>query len=152
MKTENGRRNTYPCPHSITTNNKYMGGVDRNDQMREYYHVRLKYYKYLFWMSFDVSITNAFVLAKTNPVMHNETKSMKAFRTALAQQLLEWYCSRKRKGRKPTQNSTKNTRKIITHSEVTVSSIVATIVPYKGREERQYGIAMTAIYIYAIKA
>ena len=55
------------------TNNKYMGGVDKNDQLREYYHVRLKsrkYYKYLFWMLFDVAITNAITIARVNPTLH----------------------------------------------------------------------------------
>ena len=50
-KMKNGEHHTFPCPESIMTYNKYMGGVDKNDQLREYYHVRLKsrkYYKYLF--------------------------------------------------------------------------------------------------------
>lgn len=130
-----------------------MGGVDRNDQLREYYHVRLKsrkYYKYLFWMVFDIAVTNTYILSKTNPVLNNETKSMKAFRTALAQQLLVGYCTRKRKGRKPTVNSLK---KYKGDSEVmVVGSIDVTIVPYKEKEERQYGTAKTASYIYVIKA
>ena len=140
-KLKNGCRKTFPCPHSITTYNKYMGGVDRNDQLREYYHVRLKshkYYKYLFWIVFDIAITNTFVLAKANPIMKDKTKSMKAHRTALAQQLLVGYCSRK------------NIKRIIIPSEVMVSSTSVTIVPYE-REERQHGTALTATYIYAIK-
>ena len=39
-------------------------------------------------MMFDVSITNAFVIAKANPSLSRDTKSVKAFRTSLAQQLL----------------------------------------------------------------
>ena len=109
-KQKDGSRKTFPCPHTITTYNKYMGGVDRNDQLREYYHVRLKsrkYYKYLFWMMFDVSITNAFIIAKANPSLSRDTKSVKAFRTSLAHQLLDGYCSRKRKGRRPSVNTKK---------------------------------------------
>lgn len=90
-----------------------MGGVDRNDQMREYYHVRLKshkYYKYLFWTIFDVAITNSVILAKTNPVLKNESSNVKSFRTALAHQLLDGYCTKKRKGRKPTEVSNKKYR------------------------------------------
>ena len=63
-----------------------MGGVDSNDQLREYYHVRLKShkrYKFLLGMIFEIAITNTFVLVKANPAMKDETKSMKAFRTAL---------------------------------------------------------------------
>ena len=49
------------CSYTI----KYMGGVDRNDQMRSYSSIRLrsnKYYKYLFWALLDVSVTNAIIL------------------------------------------------------------------------------------------
>ena len=48
-------------------NTTYMGGVDHGDQLRGYYHVRLKnrkYYKYIFLFLFDVSITNSYVLFK----------------------------------------------------------------------------------------
>ena len=39
------------CPISIVDYNKYMGGVDRGDQYRKYYHVHVKSrksYKYIF--------------------------------------------------------------------------------------------------------
>ena len=42
-----------------------MGGVDRGNQLRQYYHVRFKshkLYKYVFWFLFDVSITNSYDL------------------------------------------------------------------------------------------
>ena len=45
-KMKNGEKKTFPCPSIITTYNKYMGGVDENDQLRQYYHVRLKSQKY----------------------------------------------------------------------------------------------------------
>ena len=41
-KLKTGEHYRFPCPDAIKTYNKYMGGVDKNDQMREYYHVRLK--------------------------------------------------------------------------------------------------------------
>ena len=83
----------------IETYNKYMGGVDKNDQLREYYHVRLKsrkYYKYLFWMLFDVSITNTLIIARGNPALQAATKIVKKFRTTIAHELLHCYCSRER--------------------------------------------------------
>ena len=58
-KMKNGERHTFSCPEAIQTYNKYVRGVDKNDQLREYHHVRLKsrkYYVYLFWMMFDVAI------------------------------------------------------------------------------------------------
>ena len=45
--------------------NCFMGGVDRNDQVRTFYHVRLKcrkYYKYIFGFLFEVSIANAYII------------------------------------------------------------------------------------------
>lgn len=54
-----------PCPESIRMYNQFMGGVDRGDQLRGYYQVRLKSrkcYKYIFWYLFDVSVVNAFIL------------------------------------------------------------------------------------------
>ena len=37
-----GTRIELPSPTSLFLYNKYMGGVDLNDQLRGYYHVRLK--------------------------------------------------------------------------------------------------------------
>ena len=37
-----GRRVDVPCTTAMALYNAYMGGVDRNDQLRQYYHVRLK--------------------------------------------------------------------------------------------------------------
>ena len=94
-----------------------MGGVDRNDQLRQYYHVRLKsqkYYKYLFWMLFNVVITNAMIIARANPVLQKQKKSVKSFWTALSHELLNGYCSSKRKLRRPTV-STKSSAMITTH-------------------------------------
>ena len=50
-KKRDGTFATYNCPSSLTQYKHYMGGVDHNDQLRSYYHVRLKcrkYYKYIF--------------------------------------------------------------------------------------------------------
>ena len=97
-KLKNGEKKTFPCPNTITTYNRFMGGVDKNDQLRQYYHVRLKsnkYYKYLFWMMFDVAITNALITARSNPCLQKQTQSVKSLRTAFSHELLNGYCSRK---------------------------------------------------------
>ena len=44
------------CPSSI------VGGVDRSDQLQSYYHVRLKYHKYVFCFLFDMVVTNSYIL------------------------------------------------------------------------------------------
>ena len=52
-------------PVVIDLYNSSMGGVDRADQLREYYSVSrssYKWYRYIFWFLIDVSICNAFVL------------------------------------------------------------------------------------------
>ena len=46
------------CPESIVDYNKFMGGVDKGDQIRKY-HVKVKSckaYKYIFWFVFDVCV------------------------------------------------------------------------------------------------
>ena len=99
-KSRDGVSSAYSCPQSLSLYNRYMGGVDRNDQLRGYYHVRLKcrkYYKYIFWFLFDLSITNAYILSKHHPE-HRRMK-VKDFRAALASQLIGSYCSRKQIGR-----------------------------------------------------
>ena len=38
-KLKTGEHQTYSCPEAIKQYNKYMSGVDRNDQLRQYYHI-----------------------------------------------------------------------------------------------------------------
>ena len=90
------------CPESIILYNKYMGGVDRGDQLRGYYSCRMKsrkFYKYIFNFMFDVAITNAYTLYK-NYCSERTLKNVKEFRLQLAQQLIGEYCSRRRLGRR----------------------------------------------------
>ena len=99
-KNKDGSSTTYSCPNSLTSYNQHMGGVDQNDQLRGYYHMRLKcrkHYKYIFWFLFDLAITNAFILYRTQP--GNSKRTLKDFRTTLAKELIDTYCSRKRAGR-----------------------------------------------------
>ena len=98
----NGTRTTIPCPSFVTTYNKYMGGVDRNDQLRQHYSVRLKgrkCYKYVWWFMFDVAITNAYIVCKNHTCLSVPT--LKNFRIILARELIGTYSSRKRRGRHP---------------------------------------------------
>lgn len=101
-KIKNGEQKSFPCSNTIT---------DKNDQLRQYYHhVRLKsqkYYKYLFWMLFNVAITNALIITRAIPVLQRQTKSVKSFQMALLHELLNRYYSRKRKGRRFTVSTKK---------------------------------------------
>lgn len=56
-----------PTVPVVKAYNKNMGGVDVHDQMRGYYAIGAKlrkWWRYLFWFCFDVSIVNSFILEK----------------------------------------------------------------------------------------
>ena len=66
-KERDGSAQMIPCPPNVVAYNKYMGGVDRSDQLWHYYRVRCKtrkFYRYIFWLLFDSSVVNAFILTK----------------------------------------------------------------------------------------
>ena len=97
-------RTPVTCPESILLYNKYMGGVDRGDQLRGYYSCRTKsrkFYKYVFYFLYDVAVTNAYILQK-NFCPESTYRRMKEFRLQLARELIGDYSSRRRAGRRPT--------------------------------------------------
>ena len=99
-RQKDGSSRTVPCPTGLANYNKFMGGVDLGDQLRGYYHIRMKcrkFYKYIANFFFDVSVTNAFILYR---IGHPGTKvAVKKFREVLAKQLIGSYCSKHRAGR-----------------------------------------------------
>ena len=96
---KDGSRKEVSCPIALVKYNQYMGGVDHGDQLRGYYQYHLKcrkFYKYIAYFLFEVSVTNSFILFE----MKNETKMcLKTFREKLALELIGDYCSRQRVGR-----------------------------------------------------
>ena len=102
-RQKDGTRVSVSCPEAIHMYNRYMGGVDKGDQLRKYYHVRLKCqknYKYIFWFAFDTAITNAFILSQYSVTTVSQMHLLlKNFRLRLAERLIGNYCSRKRAGR-----------------------------------------------------
>ena len=95
-KQRDGTRANVPSPASAPLYNKYMGGVDQNDQLRTYYHVRLKcrkYYKYIFWLTFVLAVMNSSIICKhyTDPGIND----FNIFCFAFAKSLVSDYCSRK---------------------------------------------------------
>ena len=90
-----GTRIPVPCPESIISYNKYMGGVDRGDQLRGYYSCRTKSRKFYKYFLLDVAITNAFIFMK-----HYSSSStfanIKSFRIQLAKELIGDHSSRRR--------------------------------------------------------
>ena len=101
-KERDGTATTITCPTNVVAYNKYMGGVDHADQLRNYHHIRCKsrkFYKYLFWFAFDSAVVNAYILWKNyKPQTEVSTRqlSIKQFRLALAKGLIGNYNSRKR--------------------------------------------------------
>ena len=105
-RQKDGTSVSVSCPLSIQLYNKYMGGVDRNDQLRGYYSVRLKgrkYYKYMWWFIFDVAVTNCYILTRHHT--NSTTKTVKDFKTNLAKELIGEFNNRKRRGRPPSTRS-----------------------------------------------
>ena len=106
-KQKDGTRINVTSPMSVVQYNKYMGGVDQNDQMWGYYHVRLKgkkYYKYIFWFMFEVAIANSLILCKNHTDLGiNDSKT---FRVTLAKARIGDYCSRKRSSQCPITRQT----------------------------------------------
>lgn len=96
-RQKDGTRISVPCPEAIIIYNRYMGGVDRGDQLRGYYNCKVKsrkFYKYIFYFLFDVSITNAFILYKnfrSSPTFN----TIKKFRLQLARELIGKYTTRR---------------------------------------------------------
>lgn len=99
-RQKDGTRISVPCPEAIIIYNRYMGGVDRGDQLRGYYNCKVKsrkFYKYIFYFLFDVSITNAFILYKnfrSSPTFN----TIKKFRLQLARELIGKYTTRRQAG------------------------------------------------------
>ena len=107
-KHKKGQKISVPCPEAIALYNTYMGGVDLNDQLCQYYNIRLKFQKhyfYLMWFFFDVAITNSYILARNYSYLN--IKCVKDYHLQLAKVLIGQYLSRKRKGKKSTFVSTK---------------------------------------------
>ena len=122
-RTKDGHVENVTCPVSIQLYNSYMGGVDRADQFRGYYHVRMKSHKfyrfvllnltslhflcfifpfhnrYIFWFLLDCCTVNAFTLVKYFQPSTGSTirqQVFKSFRLELARGLIGNYNSRQR--------------------------------------------------------
>ena len=102
-KQKDGSRLSVQCPDAVVLYNQYMAGVDKGDQLRQYYRIRTKCrknYKYIFRFLFDVAITNSYILSLFAPTtMLISHQHLKAFCLRQADQLVGNYNSCKRLGR-----------------------------------------------------
>ena len=78
-----------------------MGGVDRSDQLCSFYSTgwqSRKWYKYIFWFVFNLSVCNAFVLEGFHHVScHRRKRTLIAFKLELAKCLINGFSQRKRR-------------------------------------------------------
>ena len=96
-KEHDGSSSWIPCPPNTVQYNKFMGGVNRSDQLRNYYRIRCKtrkFYRYIFWFAFDCAVVNAFILfGHFMPVTDTNTQQLtiKNFRLSLTDELIGSY-------------------------------------------------------------
>lgn len=99
-KQKDGTIQKIPCPELVSCYNMYMGGVDKNDQMKSYYTIPVagkKWWSRVFFYLIDRSIYNRFVVEQESP--NHGKRSQKLFRIDLAKQLIGTFCSRRKRGR-----------------------------------------------------
>ena len=87
-----GGRDVVEKPEAVVEYNKYMGGVDRGDQLLSYYgfpHRTVKWWRRAFFFLFDAAVVNSYIMytaAHNGPGHH---LSHEQFRITLAKQLLK---------------------------------------------------------------
>ena len=99
-RQKDGSRKEVPCPIACVEYNKYMGGVDRGEQLRGYHQSNFKsrkLYKYIANFLFGVAVTNSFIFFRLKN--SGQKTCIKSFREKLALQLIGNYCSRQKVGR-----------------------------------------------------
>ena len=108
-------------PTAIANYNKHMGGVDLCDQNMSYYPAgreSKKWWKYLLWNFFNLSIVNAYVLYTENVLTYTLPKryTQLDFRLALEDQLRDGFSSRtSRLGRTPKRTIAVNEENVGGH-------------------------------------
>ena len=104
-RKKDGTLENVACPPIISTYNCYMGGVDKNDQMKSYYGINISGKKWWTRVLFDLidrAIFNGKVLFNESP--HTSRKSLKDFKVDLAKLLIGNFCSRRKRGRSSVDN------------------------------------------------
>lgn len=84
-KLRDGTSVSVTCPAAVIAYKKFMGRVDPSDQLQQYYHIRLRGRKYIFWFVLDVSISNSYILFSnyTSDDSPRRLKCLKEFSTAV---------------------------------------------------------------------
>ena len=91
-----GREIEIVKPHVTDVYTANMGGFDRADQRRSYYYVgrqSRKWYKYLFWFSFNLAACNAYIVESES---REKQRPQDTFHLELGKRLIGNFNSRKR--------------------------------------------------------
>ena len=83
-KDKNGRKQVVSCPDVVKDYNAHMGGVDKHDQLRQYYNVERKSIKWWHRIAFgllDMAVVNAFLMYQE---IGHDSISLFEFRRSLA--------------------------------------------------------------------
>ena len=99
-RKKDGTLENVACPPIISSYNRYMGGVDKNDQMKSYYGINVsgkKWWTRVFFDLIDRAIFNSKVLYDES--LHTTRKSLKDFKVDLSKLLVGSFCSRRKRGR-----------------------------------------------------
>ena len=100
---KNGRNIQIEKPRVADVYTADMGGVDRADQLWSFYfagYSSRKWYRYIFWFLFNLSVCNSFILESIYRTNQGERKrTMINFRLDLAKKLIDGFTQRKRKRR-----------------------------------------------------
>lgn len=128
-----GKKEEVPCPEAISDYNKYMGGVDRMDQMHAAYSVARKSRRWwikLFYYFFDMAIINAFVIFKEWQKQNNVSKPMTQlqFRSLLVNELIGKFTNKKR-GYQPGLDRNRKKSKVLTVTNTVRLSDVGSHLP-----------------------
>lgn len=94
-----------PCPKAVSDYNKYMGGVDKLDQMLEAYSVVRKSRRWwvkIFFYFIDVAICNSYIIYKSSRTTKGEkAMSHLVYRSILVNELIGAYSSKSKRGYLP---------------------------------------------------
>jgi len=107
-KNKDGSVSLVNCPTIVADYNRYMGGVDLNDQLKSYYQYNRKSRRWwlrLFFHLLDVTVVNAYILylqvyrIHCHPPQKYRPIDQLSFRCRLIDQLVDHFSCRKEKGR-----------------------------------------------------
>ena len=99
-RARDGTLQAVTCLPIVSTYNKYMGGVDKNDQMKSYYQIPISGKKWWTRSLFDLihrAIYNSLVLYNESP--NHGRQSLKAFWLMLAKEMIGCFSTRRKRGR-----------------------------------------------------